>query len=208
MTKNPLVALFNACGGSEDQEGKYKEMPGRLHIFAVPPELVKPYTSDVVSVIANFARLSQFDQNLILGKHGLSDASGKPVDPVSSAPRYSRAMLYLYQYIKQEKPYFEERINPGDFYRVFVVEPQQSSERLRAQSGAFLISAFHKRFERVAVRKKIPGIPVYAHYKLDVAECKHKANMMRELEMLNISKETLRPGLDSAAHAVTAKYGQ
>ena len=59
VTKNPLVALFNACGGSEDQEGKYKEKPGRLHIFAVPPELVKPYTSDVVSVIANFARLSQ-----------------------------------------------------------------------------------------------------------------------------------------------------
>ena len=208
VTKNPLVALFNACGGSEDQEGKYKEKRGRLHIFAVPPELVKPYTSDVVSVIANFARLSQFDQNLVLGKRGLSDASGIPVGPVSGAGRYSRAMLYLYQYIRQEKPYFEERINPGDFYRVFVVEPQQSSERLRAQSGAFLISAFHKRFERVAVLEKNPGNPVYAHYKLDVGECKHKANMMRELEMLNISKETLRPGLDSAAQAVTAKYGQ
>ena len=208
VTKNPLVALFNACGGSEDQEGKYREKQGRLHIFAVPPELVKPYTSDVVSVIANFARLSQFDQNLVLGKRGLSDASGDPVDPVSSAPRYSRAMLYLHQYIKQEKPYFEERINPGDFYRVFVVEPQQSSERLRAQSGAFLISAFHRRFERIAVLKKNPGIPVYAHYKLDVAECKHKANMIRELELLNISKETLRPGLDSAAQAVTAKYGK
>ena len=205
VTKNPLVALFNACGGSEDQEGKYKEKQGRLHIFAVPPQLVKPYTSDVVSVIANFARLSQFDQNLILGKRGFS---GNPVGPVSSAPRYSRAMLYLYQYIRQEKPYFEARINPGDFYRVFVVEPQQSSERLRAQSGAFLISAFHKRFERVAVLEKNPRIPVYAHYKLDVARSKHKANMMRELEMLNISKEALRPGLDSAAHAVTAKYGQ
>ena len=156
----------------------------------MPPELVKPYTSDVVSVIANFARLSQFDQNLILGKRGLSDASGNPVGPISSAPRYSRAMLYLYQYIKQEKPYFEERINPGDFSRVFVVEPQQSSERLRAQSGAFLISALHKRFERVAVLEENPGIPVYAHYKLDVAECKHKANMMRELELLNISGET------------------
>ena len=149
-----LVALFNACGGSEEQEGKYKEKPGRLHIFVVPPELVKPYTSDVVSVIANFARLSQFDQNLVLGKRGLSDASGNPVGLVSSAPRYSRAMLYLYQYIKQEKPYFEERISPGDFYRVFVVEPQQSSERLRAQSGAFLISAFHKRFERGAILEK------------------------------------------------------
>ena len=207
VTKNPLVALFNACGGSEDDEGKYKENLGRLHIFAVPPELVKPYTSDVVSVIANFARLSQFDQDLVLGKRALSDEAGKCITPVASAPRYSRAMLYMYQYIKQEKPYFEERIDPRDFYRVFVVEPQQSSERLRAQSGAFLISAFHKRFERVAIRDKNPGIPVYAYYKLDIGKGKHKANMMRELKMLSISRETLRPGLDSAAQAVTAKYG-
>ena len=28
VTKNPLVALFSACGGSEDQEGKYKEKAG------------------------------------------------------------------------------------------------------------------------------------------------------------------------------------
>lgn len=208
VTKNPLVALFNACGGSEDQEGRYQEKPGRLHIFVVPPELVKPYTSDVVSVIANFARLSRFDQNLVLGKRRLFDESGNFIGPVSSAHRYAQAMLYLYQYIKQEKPYFEERIDPRDFYRVFVVEPQQSSERLRAQSGAFLISAFHKRFERAAVLKKNPGIPVYAHYQLDVAKCKHKTNMMRELKMLNITKETLRPGLDSAAQAVMAKYGQ
>ncbi len=208
VTKNPLVALFNACGGSEDEEGKFQEKPGRLHVFVVPPELVKPYTSDVVSVIANFARLAQFDQDLVLGKRNLLDETGKPISPVASAPRYYRAMLYLYQYIKQEKPYFEERIDPRDLYRVFVVEPQQSSERLRAQSGAFLISAFHKRFERVAVREKNPGIPVYAHYKLDVAECKHKAKMMMELKKLNISRETLRPGLDSAAQAVMAKYGQ
>ena len=207
VTKNPLVALFNACGGSEDEEGKYKEKRGRLHIFAVPSELVKPYTSDVVSVIANFARLSQFDQDLVLGKRTLSDETGKSIGPVSSAPRYSRAMLYLYQYIKQEKPYFEERIDPRDFYRVFVVEPQQSSERLRAQSGAFIISAFHKRFERNSILEKNPGIPVYAYYKLDVGKCRHKTNMIRELKMLNISKETLRPGLDSAAQAVTEKYG-
>ena len=31
---------------------------------------------------------------------------------------------------------------------MFLVEPQQSVERLRAQSGAFLISAFHERLER------------------------------------------------------------
>ena len=208
VTRNPLVALFNACGGSEDEDGKCKEEQGRLHILVVPPELVKPFTSDVISVIANFARLSQLDQDLILGKRCLSDKSGNDINPVPSALLYSRAMLYLYQYIKQEKPYFEERLDPRDLCRVFVVEPQQFSERLRAQSGAFLVSAFHKRFERAAIRDKTPEITVYAHYELAVAKGKHKANIMKELELLNISKETLFPGLDSSAQAVMARYEQ
>ena len=62
-------------------------------------------------------------------------------------------MRLLYQLIRQEKPYFEERIDPRDLYQVFVVEPQQSSERLRAQAGAFLVSAFHERFERDEILK-------------------------------------------------------
>ena len=95
VTRNPLVALFNACGGSEDEDGKYKEERGSLHIFVVPPELVKPFTSDVISVIANFARLSQLDQDLILGKRCLLDKSGNPIGPVSSAPLYSMAMLWM-----------------------------------------------------------------------------------------------------------------
>ena len=50
ITRNPLVALFNAC----EEDG---EKDGRLHVFAVPSDLIKSFNSDTVSIIANFAKL-------------------------------------------------------------------------------------------------------------------------------------------------------
>ena len=131
VTRNPLVALFHACADSADEDG-------RLHVFATPKSLVKPYDSDIISVIANFARLHRNEQVPFLNQ---------------SRQRNSETTRRLYQLIRSDKPYFDERLNPRDLYRVFVVEPQRSTERIRAQSGAFLVSAFHERFERDEILK-------------------------------------------------------
>ena len=56
VTQNPLVALFFACN---DGVGK----DGRLHVLAVPRKLVKPYTSDTVSLITNFANYRNIISN-------------------------------------------------------------------------------------------------------------------------------------------------
>ena len=191
ITKNPLVALFNACR-------ELSQKPGRLHVFAVPPELVKPFTSDTVSVIANFVRLSRSNQGILLG--------GTFQDRVTHF-QHSRAMFYLYQYIQQEKPYFAERIDPRLFYQVFVVEPQQTSDRIRPQSSAFLLSAFHHGFERKEILDKNADIPVYAHYTFDVPG-KYKTGLMKELARLEITFESLFPGLDSSARAVVDVFRQ
>ena len=60
ITRNPLASMFNASEKSPDSDGK-------VHIFAVPRYLVKPFSSDTVSVITNFARLRRNEQNLLLG---------------------------------------------------------------------------------------------------------------------------------------------
>ena len=39
-----------------------------MHVFAVPKSLIKPFDSDTVSVIANFAKLPRREQNMLLGK--------------------------------------------------------------------------------------------------------------------------------------------
>ena len=196
ITKNPLVALYHACEKSQESEDSL------LHVFALPKELVKPFNSDTISIIANFAKLSRHQQEALLGKRDCSCHSpGHRFNPYA----HLTAMRVLYQLIRAEKPYFDEQINPRDLYRVFVVEPQQSSERIRAQAGAFLVSAFHDRFERTEILRVNDGVPVYAHYHLTVpSEC--KPDIINDLRLLNITQETLFPGLDASAKAVTGFY--
>ena len=163
-------------------------------------DLVKPFNSDTVSIIANFAKLSLADQQLLL-----TDGNEHPL--IVSATKFSEAMDRLYHLIRQEKPHFQKQIDPRDLFRVFVVEPQQSFERIQAQSGAFLISAFHERFEPDKILEWNGGIPIYDHYALEVPH-KDKEDIMKELSLLNITRETLFPGIDEDAKAVTRLHSK
>ena len=195
VTRNPLVALFSAC--------ESKENPGRLHVFAVPKELVKPFNSDTISIVANFCKLSRAEQNLLLG-WSKEDIKERELDPEYKSV-YSHALNRLYHLIRQEKPNFKKLIDPRDFFSVFIVEPQQSFERIRAQSGAFLISAFHERFEQHEVLKWNSGIPIYQHFMIEVPK-ESKQHIINELRLLNVTRETLFPGLDESAKAITDRY--
>ena len=194
VTKNPLIALFHACDKTARTRNRNRN--GGLHVFAVPRSLVKSFDSDAISIVANVAKLKSDQQGALLGL---------PDYAFSGINDHPEALRMLYQLIRQEKPHFDERIDPRDLYRVFVVEPKQSSERIRAQSGAFLVSAFHERFERDKILDMNKGIPVYAHYKLTVFG-ESKDSILRELQLLNINREILFPGLDSSAASVTDSY--
>ena len=202
VTQNPLVALFYACEKGKEGSG---EVSGRLHVFAVPEDLIKPFNSDSISVIANFAKLSCEEQKQLLGKR--KEDTPDDVDPGSPewAGTYQHAMGRLYHFIRQEKPHFQEKIDPRDLFRVFIVEPQRSFEHIRAQSGAFLISAFHERFERSEILKQNIGIPVYDYYTLKVPDTKKRC-ILDDLRLLNITRETLFPGIDEAAKAVRNRF--
>ncbi len=202
ITRNPLVALFNAC---EDRESI--KATGRLHVFSVPRELVKPFSSDAVRVIANFARLPHAEQCTLLGRKDClgeraKDSGLKDRQPLRT---YGQIMDRLYDLIREEKPIFREAIDPRDFFRVFVVEPQRSFDRIRAQSGAFMVSAFHERFERDRILEWNSEIPVYGHATFRVG-AKGKERILNELRLLNVTREALYPGLDEAARAVTEFY--
>ena len=183
VTSNPLVALYHACEVNEPAELK----DARLHVFVAPRSLVKPFNSDSVSIISNVAKLSRDDQYELLPEPSF---------------RHPEAMRRLYQQIRIEKPYFDERVEPRDFYRVFIIEPQQSTERIQAQSGAFLASVFHVRFERDEILRWNADTPIYAHYQLTVPS-NYKRDILSELSSLNVTREKLFPGLDTSARAIT-----
>ena len=205
VTRNPLVGLYTACI-------EHKHEDGRLHVFAVPRSLVKSFNSDAVRVILNFAKLPRGEQNLLLGKtqddaHNdifPPDATGD-MSLEKSIASFSRAKARLCAIIRQENPSFEDKIDLRDFFRVFVVEPQRRFERVKAQSGAFLVSAFHERFERDEVLKWNRDVPIFAHRRLRVPESK-KTSVLDELRLLNVTRESLFPSVDEAARAVTEKY--
>ena len=195
VTKNPLVGLFFACDWNE----KYNHRDACLHVFSVPGPLGKTFNSDTISVISNFARLSKSDQDQILSPSESARTNGFRRDAFYSA--WGR----LYQLIEREKSNFERRVKVSDLYGVFVVQPQQSAERVRAQSGAFLVSAFRDHFDYPEGTDWNGGLRPYGHCTLTIpSQCKN--SIRDELAMLNISKETLFPGLDSAAEAITALH--
>ena len=212
ITSNPLVALFHACE-------RLFRADGRIHVFVAPRSIVKPFNSDSVSIVANFAKLSREDQENILfpsprmsmvnmgSRWGDDEVITYEPDPDKSPPCIQR----LYQLIRTEKPFFDERIDPRDFYRVFIVEPEKSSERIQAQSGAFLVSAFHERFERSQILARNADIPVYAHYELSVSAALKdgglpKRGLLSELQSLGVTKESLFPSLDESARAITKQF--
>ena len=189
VTRNPLVALFHACNNSSGNAAK-------LHLFSIRRELIKPFDSDTVSIIANFAKLTSREQDMLLS-----------TIPSSDITEYTNTLRRLYQLINREKPYFEERIIVGDLFRIFVIEPQQTSERIRAQAGAFFASAFHRRFERDEILRHNDRIPVYAHYAPTIP-AESKEAILKELRLMNIARETLFPSLDESARAITDSYRQ
>ena len=202
VTRNPLVALFHACEETQASAGSRDE-DGVLHVFAVPRNLVKAFDSDAVSVVANLAKLPQGEQEMVMGAIDNTEEF-ESIEGPDRPSDYSIIMDRLYNYIKREKPYFMERIDVRDFFRVFVVEPQQSFERIRAQSGAFLISAFHERFEEDEILGKTRNMPAYHHYRLTVP-AHRKEGILDELEFLNVNREVLFPGLDEAAAAIVKR---
>ena len=202
VTHNPQVALFFACNKDLTEDGQ-------LHVFATPKQLIKPFDSDEVTVIANFAKLPRAEQNMLLGKYKgdvVGDVYPDRAEVMSGGvDLYNQAKSHFYSTIRRDRPDLPERIDFRDLFRVFVVEPQQMFERIRAQSGAFLISAFHERFERTEILRHDRYTPVYAHHILRVPH-DAKKTILNDLRMVNVTMEYLFPGVDQTAQDITEQY--
>ena len=242
ISTNPLVGLFFACGGF----GKDNDMGGAglLYVFSTTRDRVKPYDSDSVSIIANFARLLRDGQKEILKKTKefltkrdafvdrrrriMHRSAGKDIKEVrdyaihmdslrrenEAAGRYSDVGR-LGTLIKQEKSDFVENlIDPRDLFRIFIVQPRLLFPRVRAQAGAFLVSAYHETFDfesdekhehNMRYRTDNCDVP-YNYYRLRI-KSGEKRSILEELQSLNISKETLFPSVDESARAILKDNG-
>lgn len=221
VTRDPLVALYFASEKSEGSE--CCAGIGKVHAFVVRDRTaIKSANSDTVSMLAAFTMLRQSEQQELMRlcvKKMKSSGEGKIR---KKDKRKNPAVKRLHHFIAREKPYFEIRFKAIDFFRVIIVEPRRTFDRLRAQSGAVMLSAHHKRFEAPTVarefenvvknkrfgitRENVPELwRPYEHLVISVS-CKDK--IRAQLRRMNVNEHTVMTGLDAAASDVELWAGE
>ena len=210
-TPQPRMCRCEEIDGSRDclYLRPHESCDGKLHVFALRREFVRPFDSDRVSIIANFARLSYEQQERLLTKRvediELKYVRSEDVSMYSHRASMDESMTTLLHNIRREKPYFADAVDIRDLFRVFVVEPRRSFDRIRAQSGAFMLSAFHERFEGAEVMNNLSGTKLYDHHVLRIP-ADRKREIRDELDWFGINAQTLYADVESAADAVTNRF--
>jgi len=186
ITSNPLIALYFACKsgqGRMDEKGKLKdELEGEVIQFSIRREQIKYFDSDAVSCIANLARLPKNGKDNI-------DFSGMNFNEQLSIKR-------LVDFIKEEKPFFEDKIKPADLQKIICVKGKKSNSRISFQSGAFLLFGLNAELKESGNHEiQVKRIAV-----------KNKASILNELDLLNINESTVFPYIENSAKYIAQKY--
>ncbi|KAA0261785.1 MULTISPECIES: FRG domain-containing protein [Hafnia] len=178
ITTNPLIALYFACKNNIEKEGE-------VILLATDKKNIKYFDSDTASCISNLARLPQHEKNLLdlqLDKEQFNklDSSKK-----------------LLHFIKEEKPFFEAKIDPMDLKKIICIKGKKSNARISSQSGAFFLFGLDSRLseqgnEDIAIQRLLIS---------------GKRGILRELDMLNINESTVFPYIDNSAKYIAEKYG-
>lgn len=146
---------------------------------------MKYFDSDTASCIANLALLPKSEKNEI--KFDSAD---------QAAFNAQLPIKRLVHSIREEKPFFEERIVPEDLRAIICVKGKKSNARISSQSGAFLLFGM----DAVLDEKGTPEIQVT---RIAVSQ---KAAILRELDLLNINESTVFPYIENSAKYVAQKF--
>lgn len=186
VSLNPLVGLYFACNEKEHQ-GK----DGAVKVFDFAERRVKFADSDTVSLICNLARLSDGEREAIGEAH-----SGPKTDVARfrKLPEVER----LLQFVRVEKPYFLNLVEPGDLFRYFFVYPAKNNRRVIAQSGAFIAAGLL----RFSSPDRSSGFDLYNI----VVPAANKVHILQELDVLNINSRTMFPEVEFTSKYIKEKW--
>ena len=108
----------------------------------------------------------------------------------------------LVHFIREDKPFFEPKIDPLDISKIIIVKPKLDNERIIRQQGAFFLFGNLKNRKN----KEIPVISdswVLERIKINEDS---KKDILMELDKLGINELSLFPGISSVANYVRNKY--
>lgn len=177
ITSNPLIGLFFAALNNFNEDGE-------VILLEIDRNKIKYFDSDTASAIANLTRLSQVDKEKIdfeLDKESFNN---------------HEVVKRLLHFIKEEKPYFEGRIELDDLRSVICVKGKQSNNRISFQSGAFLL------FGHEAI------LPEEGNDNISISRItvENKEEILNQLDKLNINERTVYPSIDNSAKHIAKTY--
>jgi hypothetical protein len=155
---------------------------GEVILFSMKTGEVKYFDSDTVSCLANLARMPKTEKDNI--------------DFSNDSFNKQMAVKRLIHFIREEKSFFEPKIIPSDLRKIVCVKGKQSNDRISSQSGAFLLFGIDAVFDE----KGTPDIKVT---RISVSK---KAEILEELDLLNINESTVFPYIENSAKYVAQKY--
>jgi len=186
ITSNPLVALYFACNKDKDKNGE-------VVFFQIPSDHIRFYDSDTVSVLANIAkRPVNFE----------IDTAAK----IISAFNETSSIQYLLHEIKEEKPYFQDLVNPKHVEDVFAVKVKLDNQRILKQSGAFLlfgINANKSRQSEVSYKWVLNKTDKSLNL---IIPLDLKGKILDELNLLGFNHSTLFPEIENQGQHLINKY--
>lgn len=188
ITSNPLIALYFACKShtAKMENGNViPEAPAEVVVFAIDRSQIKYFDSDTASCIANLARLPQADKSKI-------DYSVTAIRAFNKQLPVKR----LLHFVKEEKSFFEARIQAEHLRSVICIKGKRSNSRISFQSGAFLL------FGHDAVLSE-SGNPEIEVKRILVT---NKTEILRQLDLLNINESTVFPYIENSARYIAEKH--
>lgn len=190
LTRNALTALYFAC------ESNLK-LDGEVIILNIPDEEICYYDSDKISILANLAK-----QDMGFEFNYDPDLNYEATQPVTYVNK--KYFSYLLHSIKEEKPHFQDIINPRHLEEVFAVQVKLDNPRIIKQNGAFLIFGVDKEKSNSAQVKQ--NWIVNPSGERIIIPANSKKAISNELKILGINHSTLFPELEDQANYLKEKY--
>ena len=178
ITSNPLIALYFACKSNPNQDGE-------VIVFSMERRQIKYFDSDTASCIANLTRVSKESKDTI-------DFSSNDIRKFNR----QKPIKQLLHFIKEEKPFFEGRLDPRHLRSVICVKGKHTNNRISFQSGAFLL------FGDEAILDE-DGTPEIRLSRIAVT---NKNKVLQELDQLNINESTVFPYIENSAKYIAQKF--
>ncbi|HHT23311.1 MAG TPA: FRG domain-containing protein [Bacteroidales bacterium] len=193
LTRNALVALYFCCISEKDSK-----QDGEVIVLRVPDNQICDYSSDKVTILSNLAKLSS-------EKIFYKIPSSFKDDDENQIKKFNEKYFgYLLHEIRQDKPHFFNIINPNHINKVYAVNVKLDNPRIVRQNGAFLI------FGIDGDKSKCPSIDkdwvIKPNEEKIIIPSTSKKQLLKELEILGISKANLFPELDDYGDYIKEKY--